>query len=74
MADLRDRIAEALHARHMSRLDWQRPWAELHSASQEVWLADADAVIAALGLRREDGANLTHFRHVTDWQEFGTNE
>ena len=57
MDSLRDRIAEVLYERTMSRLSWYRSWADLHPESKELWLSDADAVIAALELREEKRTN-----------------
>ena len=50
---LRDRIAAVLYDRALSRarMSWQ--WADLKSEeARSRWLADADAVIAELGLQR----------------------
>jgi hypothetical protein len=56
MIDLRTSIAKVLYERSMSKLEWPRPWEATHPEMQKLWLADADAVIEALGLRPEWGA------------------
>jgi hypothetical protein len=53
---LRERIAKVLYERTMSKSEWARPWKALYPAMQQLWLNDADAVIAELGLRLEWGA------------------
>lgn len=45
---LRTRIAAVLYSRAMSRLAWHRSWDDLQSEVQQMWLEDADAVIAEL--------------------------
>jgi hypothetical protein len=70
MADLRTRIATVLCALYSPRCcdecDQHRSQFEI-----EPYLADADAVIAELGLRREStrqiGPTAAH-RYITDWK------
>lgn len=72
---LRDRVAQTLYRRYAPQLGMaDNPWEDEHSLTQEMWREDADAVIAELGLRREDlggfrvpGYGHRGYRYVTDW-------
>ena len=84
--DLRTRIAEVIGThevwqRIVDRKTWVAPRSSWECSCGRVFALKvdydahvADAVIAELGLRREDNINLSHFRYVTDEQEFGPNE
>ena len=76
--NLRDRIAAALYERHY-RLDG-RPsdltFDDLEPAIRDVYLSDADAVIAALGLKKDSEMALDDdyrvvpmHRYVTEWTD-----
>ena len=70
--DLRTRIAAAaLNAYAGIDTAWEMSEGDIRRRD---WLEIADAVIRELGMTREDNINLTHFRYVTDEQEFGPNE
>jgi hypothetical protein len=49
VSDLRDRIAAALFRRRWDLISWE----DETEVCREMWRRDADAVIAALGLREE---------------------
>ena len=82
MSDLRDRIAKVLHNQFGPSLGAaEAGWDDEPAATKEMYRADADAVIAELGLRREsnqaqggmDEMGVTfrtegRHRWVTDWQ------
>ena len=71
-AELRGRIAETLFRLYGPHLGYADvTWDQI---DQELWREDADAVIAELGLRREDlggfrvpGYGHRGYRYVTDW-------
>ena len=73
--NLRDRIAAVLYDRALSRarMSWQ--WADLKSGeARSRWLADADAVIEALGVHQEAAfdsqtGQLIGHRYVTEWSD-----
>lgn len=79
---LRDRIAQVLHRRFGPSLGAGHDgWDREPKATQDMYREDADAVIAALGLRREsnqaesgmDEMGVTYrtegrHRYVTEWQ------
>jgi hypothetical protein len=63
MSDLRTRIAKALYGQILHPVP---PFDSQPDEVKQAWLADADAVIAELGLRR-DTVGLIH-RWVTEWE------
>ncbi len=73
---LRYRIAEAIYGQIQSPVP---PFDEQPPIVQQAWLDDADAVIAALKMRREslldgiepvDDPPAWHCRWVTDWEAY----
>ena len=75
MSDLRTRIAKALFRHGFEYLVWEDESDELRN----VLLDEADAVIAELGLRKQeqtgeivniiegDGINYSRHRYITEW-------
>jgi hypothetical protein len=77
--DLRTRIAAVIYGAASQWDDY--PWDALAAHVQALYLGQADAVIAELGMREQTGNNAaypqvipcaeylrTHHRYVTDWK------
>jgi hypothetical protein len=64
MSDLRTRIAEALYGQIINPVP---PFSEQPGDVQAAWLADADAVIRELGLKKENVGTI--HRYITDWKD-----
>ena len=68
--DLRTRIGKLLHRVYGPSLGAHPDgWDREPGGTQKMYLEDADAVIAELGLERQEhyDPDCDHYRYVTDW-------